>query len=409
MAETGRFRPSGVKMPENTPSQRHDSLDALRGFSVLAMLAVNIQLFAWVWISADVPDLQANFQGWGNQAVWLVVQSLFSQSGATLFAVLFGAALVLSAQAARENPMRQWPRLSWLLLFGLLHAYLFWYGDLLVPLALVAMIVVSANSMSVRGLWGLGLGLIGFTGLMLLAGSAIGGLIGSRTTAAVAMGFNPETIAGIEDLYRSGFLARLGYNMSIALQSEMMQIVFMSGRLAGCMLLGMAGIRTGFLTGLWTVRQYGWIAIAALVLGVVLCGAGAWHSLASGFSPAAVLQNRVTQYFGSLALALGYAAAFILAAQLNFAGGARDALAAVGRMPISNYFLQTLLMTLLFVGFPGLGQFGQIDRPGQALIVISLWVAQVYGSIFWLQRYRHGPVEWLWRSLAAGRVQAWLR
>lgn len=396
-------------MPETAPTQRHHSLDALRGFAVLAMLAVNIQLFAWVWISADVPDLQADFQGWGNRAVWLVTQSLISQSGATLFAVLFGGALVLSAQAARGNPVRQWPRLSWLLLLGLLHAYLFWYGDMLVPLALVAMIVVAANGMTVRGLWALGLGLIGFTGLMLLAGSAIGGLIGTRTTAAEAMGFNTTTIAGIETLYRTGFLARLGYNMSIALQSEMMQIVFMSGRLAGCMLLGMAGIRAGFLTGQWSARHYAWIAIVALVLGVVLCGAGAWNSLASGFSPAAVLQNRVTQYFGSLTLALGYSAAFMWAAQLDFANAARAALAAVGRMPISNYFLQTLLMTLLFTGFPGLGQFGQIDRLGQALIVLSVWVAQVFGSIFWLQRYRHGPVEWLWRSLAAGRPQVWLR
>lgn len=396
-------------MPQIEPSKRHHSLDALRGFAVLAMLAVNIQLFAWVWISADIPALQADFEGWGNRAAWLLTQSLLSQSGATLFTVLFGSALVLSAQAARENPLRQWPRLSWLLLLGLLHAYLFWFGDLLVPLALVAMIVVTANNMTVRGLWGLGLGLIGFTGLMLLAGSAIGGLIGGNITAAEAMGFNPEAIAHIEALYQTGFLARLGYNMSIALQSEMMQIVFMSGRLAGCMLLGMAGVRSGFLTGHWTPRQYGVIAAVALVLGVAVCAAGAWHSLASGFSPAAVLKNRVTQYFGSLGLALGYAAAFMLATRLDLARAGRAALAAVGRMPISNYFLQTLLMTILFVGFPGLGQFGQVDRLGQALIVLSVWVAQVFGSIFWLQRYRHGPVEWMWRSLAAGRVQAWLR
>lgn len=396
-------------MPENAPLPRHDSLDALRGFAVLLMFAVNIQLFAFVWIAADIPGLQSDFQGWGNRAVWLVTQGLVSQSGTALFITLFGAALVLNVRAARQNPTRQWPRLSWLLLLGLLHAYLFWYGDILVPLALVAMIVVAANGMTLRSLWGLGLGLIGFTGLMLLAGSAIGALIGDGITAAGAMGFNPEAIAGIETLYRTGFVARLGYNMSIALQSEMMQIVFMSGRMAGCLLLGMAALRSGFLTGQWSVRHYGWIAAIALGIGAALCLAGAWNAMASGFSPAAVLQNRVAQYFGSLALALGYAAGFMLAAKLDRARAARSALAAVGRMPISNYFAQTLLMTLLFVGFPGLGQFGQIDRTGLALILVSVWVAQVFGSIFWLQRYRYGPVEWVWRSLTAGRPQAWLR
>ena len=323
-------------MPDETPSQRHDVLDEVRGFAVLAMFAVNIQLFALVWIAADIPGLQGDFNSWGDRAVWLGTQTFISQA----------------------------------------------------PLALVAMIVVAANGMTLRGLWGLGLGLIGFTGLMLLAGSAIGALIGDSITAAGAMGFNPEAIADIEALYRTGFMARLGYNMSIALQSEMMQIVFMSGRIAGCLLLGMAGLRSGFLTGTWPARRYGWIAAMALALGVLVCLAGAWNAMASGFSPAAVLQNRVAQYFGSLALALGYAAGFMLAAKLDLARAARSALAAVGRMPISNYFAQTLLMTLLFVGFPGLGQFGQIDRTGLALILVSVWVAQVFGSIFWLQRYR---------------------
>ncbi|WP_417477326.1 DUF418 domain-containing protein [Maricaulis sp.] len=396
-------------MPDETPSQRHDVLDEVRGFAVLAMFAVNIQLFALVWIAADIPGLQGDFNSWGDRAVWLGTQTFISQAGTALFITLFGAALVLSVRAARRNPTRQWPRLSWLLLLGLLHAHLFWYGDILVPLALVAMIVVAANGMTLRGLWGLGLGLIGFTGLMLLAGSAIGALIGDSITAAGAMGFNPEAIADIEALYRTGFMARLGYNMSIALQSEMMQIVFMSGRIAGCLLLGMAGLRSGFLTGTWPARRYGWIAAMALALGVLVCLAGAWNAMASGFSPAAVLQNRVAQYFGSLALALGYAAGFMLAAKLDLARAARSALAAVGRMPISNYFAQTLLMTLLFVGFPGLGQFGQIDRTGLALILVSVWVAQVFGSIFWLQRYRYGPVEWVWRSLSAGRPQQWLR
>ena len=385
-------------MPDETPSQRHDVLDEVRGFAVLAMFAVNIQLFALVWIAADIPGLQGDFNSWGDRAVWLGTQTFISQAGTALFITLFGAALVLSVRAARRNPTRQWPRLSWLLLLGLLHAHLFWYGDILVPLALVAMIVVAANGMTLRGLWGLGLGLIGFTGLMLLAGSAIGALIGDSITAAGAMGFNPEAIADIEALYRTGFMARLGYNMSIALQSEMMQIVFMSGRIAGCLLLGMAGLRSGFLTGTWPARRYGWIAAMALALGVLVCLAGAWNAMASGFSPAAVLQNRVAQYFGSLALALGYAAGFMLAAKLDLARAARSALAAVGRMPISNYFAQTLLMTLLFVGFPGLGQFGQIDRTGLALILVSVWVAQVFGSIFWLQRYRYGPVEWVWRG-----------
>ena len=396
-------------MTQDTLFGRQAGLDVLRGFAILAMLAVNIQLYAAVWIVADVPSLQPGFAHWGNQTVWLLTQTVFSQSGLTIFAVLFGGALSLGSTRAQGRPAGHWRRLSGILVLGLLHAYLFWYGDILVVFALVAMIVAAAHRMTVRGQVSLGLGLISFTGLMLLAGGAMGGLIGNLTDAASAMGFNPDSMQGIEALYQQGFLARLGYNMSLAVQSELMQMVFMSGRIAGCMLVGMAAVRSGFLTLEWPARRYGWMAAAGIVLGLLLSGSGAWHALATDFTPAAVLQNRVTQYFGSLALALGYGSALLMLCKLDLASALQDALAAVGRMPFSNYLSQTLLLTLLFVGFPGLGQFGQIDRMGQALLVVTLWVAQVFASIFWLQRYRHGPVEWLLRAVSDGHVPPWRR
>lgn len=394
-------------MTQDTLFGRQAGLDVLRGFAILAMLAVNIQLYASVWIVADIPNLQPGFANWGNQAVWLLTQTIFSQSGLTLFAVLFGAALSLGSARPQGRPAGHWRRLTGILVIGLLHAYLFWYGDVLVAFALVAMIVAAAHGMTVRGQVSLGLGLIAFTGLMLLAGSAMGGLIGNLTDAASAMGFNPDSMGEIEALYREGFIARLSYNMSLAVQSELMQMVFMSGRLAGCMLLGMAAVRTGFLTLEWPARRYGVIAATGIIAGLLLCGTGAWHALATDFTPAAVLQNRVTQYFGSLALALGYGSALLTLCKLDLAGMVQDILAAVGRMALSNYLAQTLVMTLLFTGFPGLGQFGQIDQMGQALLVLTVWVAQAFASVFWLQRYRHGPVEWLLRAVSDGHPPRW--
>jgi uncharacterized protein len=73
-------------------------------------------------------------------------------------------------------------------------------------------------------------------------------------------------------------------------------------------------------------------------------------------------------------------------------------LAAVGRLALSNYLLQTLLCTFIFYGH-GLGLFGRVQRVGQLLIVLAVWALQLALSPLWLRHFRMGPVEWLWRWL----------
>jgi len=76
----------------------------------------------------------------------------------------------------------------------------------------------------------------------------------------------------------------------------------------------------------------------------------------------------------------------------------------VGRMAFTNYLMQTVLMTTLFYGH-GFGLFGQVERWGQILIVLAVWVFQVWFSNMWLARFRFGPAEWLWRTLTYMKPQ----
>ena len=80
------------------------------------------------------------------------------------------------------------------------------------------------------------------------------------------------------------------------------------------------------------------------------------------------------------------------------------ALAAVGRMALSNYLLHSLLCTSIFYGF-GLGLYGSVERTGQMGIVVSIWVLQLLISPLWLRHFRFGPAEWVWRTLSYGKVQ----
>jgi uncharacterized protein len=103
-------------------------------------------------------------------------------------------------------------------------------------------------------------------------------------------------------------------------------------------------------------------------------------------------------------LALGYASALILLAGSERAQALVARLAAAGRMAFSNYLGTSLVMTTIFYGY-GLGLFGTFSRAQLYPLVLGQWLLILGWSRPWLARFRYGPFEWLWRSLARGRLQ----
>ena len=80
------------------------------------------------------------------------------------------------------------------------------------------------------------------------------------------------------------------------------------------------------------------------------------------------------------------------------------ALAATGQMAFTNYLLQTVICTTIFYGH-GFGFFGKVERLGQILTVLAVWIILLQISTLWLGRFRFGPAEWLWRSLTYRKAQ----
>jgi uncharacterized protein len=106
------------------------------------------------------------------------------------------------------------------------------------------------------------------------------------------------------------------------------------------------------------------------------------------------------------AMVIATAALIILATR---GGGALvDRIAAAGRVAFTNYLGTSLIMTTLFYGY-GLGLFGALGRAQLWLVVLAMWGLMLLWSKPWLDRFRYGPLEWLWRSLARGEMQAMRR
>ena len=109
-------------------------------------------------------------------------------------------------------------------------------------------------------------------------------------------------------------------------------------------------------------------------------------------------------YIGSVLVSMAYVGLVMNLVLAGKLAGLRSRLAAVGRMALTNYLMQSVIGVLIFTGY-GLGLFGQVSRFHLWWFILGIWVLQLVLSPWWLNRYRFGPVEWLWRSLTYGKRQ----
>lgn len=167
------------------------------------------------------------------------------------------------------------------------------------------------------------------------------------------------------------------------------------------MVLGMALAKTGFLTGALPTHAYARWAAAGYAVGLPTTWGALMLSLRGGLSIATRVRVVLPlELVGSLALALAHAAALLWLWKTGRLARLARPLEAAGKMALTNYLLQSVICSLLFFGH-GLGLYGQVPRTGLVAIVASIWVAELGWSLWWLDRFRLGPVEWVWRSLAA--------
>jgi uncharacterized protein len=388
------------------------SLDVLRGVGVLGMLAIHIQLFAFPSLARWNPTAYGDLSGL-NWWVWLVTALFADGKFITIFAMLLGVSIVMLAGDSGERVVPAWRahmrRMLVLLILGLLHAHLLWYGDMLVPLALSGTVVFFARRLSAGKLLVLGASVF-----------AVGSILSFTLTWSTAQSDpaalaawraqwtpRPETIALEISQYRSGWAEQMAHRVPAALDTETSYFVtHLFWQAAGLMLIGMGFFKAGVLSAVRSRAFYVRMGVFGFGIGVLLNMLGIWRSLATGWDLLDfALVSQQLHYWGNLFVALGWTALVMLLCQR---GWPLRSLAAVGRMALTNYLLQSVICTTIFYGH-GLGLFGRVDRAGQLAIVIGIWAFQLLASRAWLGYFSVGPVEWLTRWLVFGRRPSFLR
>lgn len=404
-------------------------LDTLRGFALLGILPMNMPIFAFYSFAYFTPSIAGGFEG-VNFLAWLFGHVFFEFKMMTIFSALFGAGIVVfSARAMRKTGKCAglfYRRLAWLLVFGLIHAYLIWEGDILVTYAVCGAVAFLFRKLGVKALLVVGVALLlvapavnVLTGLMFGMMRDAAAAVDAGTAAAWQEGWadgwretekafvpTEEMLDAERAAFEGGYLALWPHRAQHAAMFQFLMLpVWGVWRVTGVMLLGMAALKSGVFTGSRSDGFYLRMLAVGYLAGIPLVGLGAAMMVRSGFDIVSwYAVSSHFNYFGSLLVASGHVALVALAVRAGAARRLTARLAAVGQMAFTNYIAQSVLCAALFYGY-GLGLWNEVGRAGLWGIVALIWAAQLLWSPWWLARFQFGPLEWLWRSLTYWRAQ----
>ncbi len=391
------------------------TLDILRGVAVMGILAMNIVSFADVPAAYLTPLAQTAPLRTGDLVTYALNFVAFDGKMRGLFSLLFGASLGLLGERMELRLVKR--RLRWLLAIGAAHFFLIWYGDILIGYALIGFLALAMRDLSVRGLvgWAIGLFLLQLAMMSATAAWAYSlqsQLAASPTPDLAAQWQSLARDTGIPDpahrtnviaLYLGPWTGLVDHQVTEKFLMPLVLTVAYGPETLAYMLLGLAGLKSGLLTGAWEDRRYRRWALICLAIGIPLTLVCLRFLFRSEFAvPAVFLFSFAAPVAFRPLMVIGYVCLIILATRRG--GALTQRIAAAGRAAFSNYLGTSLLMTFVFYGW-GLGLFASLGRIELAGVVIATSALMLLWSKPWLSRFRYGPAEWLWRSLTFARPQ----
>jgi uncharacterized protein len=390
------------------PNERSEWLDALRGFALLGILLTNIVVFSG-YVFLD-PATQAGLPWSGADGVLNYLEhALIEAKFYSLFSFLFGLGFAVQLRRAETRGgdfkavFRR--RMAWLLMFGLTHAILIWFGDILNFYAMMGFALLLFRKMSARALLGWAVFFLTapiwlYAGYLVFAQVTHAAPVAAPETAAgmraildgYVHGDYPDVVESNAQIYAFTWIRRI-------YRFQLLRIfgMFLLGAWAGKIGLPQARDALRPLLGRWLVL--------GLTIGLPLNLAFA----AIGGNDALVLASAkglLSITLGSLGiplLSLAYAAAFGL--YWRKTRGSGNLFVASGRMALTHYLSQSVVCIMLFYGI-GFGMFGQTSVGMSLLFALAVYLVLAMLCRAWLKRHPQGLMEALWRWLSYGRAAA---
>lgn len=380
------------------------------------------------------PSIAGGAEGY-NLNLWIMNEMLFEGTMRGLFTLLFGAGIILLTSRLEGKGAGiitadiYYRRILWLLLFGLFHAYiLLWYGEILYPYALFGLMLFPFRNSKVKTLLICGLALIcigviwdvvNHRGNLLIQKEGLatevlrkqGDSLSTEQQAAfdkwdkkVKKKTPKEVTEKIEAMHK-GYWSVLKSNAKV---NEFMQTYVTYHHwpwdILSLILIGMAFFKLRIFHGEKSNLFYIIIMVTGYLIGLSINYYETWLEVHSNFGVMAQSKAGQTYQIGRLFTTLGHVGLFMLFIKSGILKFLQNALAAVGKMALTNYLMHSIIAAFIFFGF-GFSLYGQLERHELYYIVGGIWILQLIYSPIWFKYFQFGPAEWLWRSLTYKQIQ----
>lgn len=418
-----------------TREKRINSLDALRGFALLGILPANVLVFGMYLAAANDPTVAGGATGL-NLVSWVLFRILVEGKMRALFAMVFGASVILLTARIEERSGTSsaadiyYRRDLWLLLFGLAHAYLLFWGDILYPYALCGLILFPFRKLSGKKLLIIGCVFIAFkAGWSAVEASR---QVERRNLAAAAdaaekAGKKPSEAQieakkqletqrklrkpSADDLekdaqpWRGNPLAVIGSRAkALAIWHGLPYYDPVNCDIWSMMFIGMGLFKLGVFSTARSYRFYIWMALIGYLIGIALNSYTTWLAWKTNFDRATFAVTNVAYDIERLPVALAHMAILMILCKAGALRWLTSRFAAIGQMALTNYILQSVICSFVFTGY-GFALYGRLERYQLYYVVAACWAVSLIASPIWLRHYWFGPLEWCWRSLTYWKKQ----
>ncbi|MBA2500029.1 MAG: DUF418 domain-containing protein [Chitinophagaceae bacterium] len=391
-------------MQPTTVSERFAILDVLRGFALLGVLLANMATHSGYFFLSDTQQQAISTAEADSVIVW-ILHFLVEGKFYSLFSLLFGIGFAL--QMKRSTTLqanfsgRYSRRLFILFLMGLLHAVLFYVGDILTVYAITGLFLLLFRKASDKTL--LRSAVIFMVLPIIQYGVFWGAALLSNAPPPPPDPTAPRFFDQLILQYQTGSFVDIIQNNIGGLIFGRYPDLFFTGRFFRVLAM--------FLLGFYVTRKMIFANISAnrlflrkvMVWGAVIgipCNLALAMIMETnayyGMEPLGIIQPLVYA-FGVPALSLFYAAGICLMYQNKSSNKVLNIFSPVGRMALTNYLMQSVICCFIFMNY-GFGWFAKVGPVYLMLIGIGIYLFQVLFSHWWLGRFRFGPIEWLWRS-----------
>lgn len=409
-------------------SERISSIDVLRGAALLGIALMNI-VFSGLPLAAGFNLNVAGGATGPNLAAFFLQYIFFDGKMRGTFSIMFGAGSYYMIQRglAKGNGVEaiatHYRRTLWLMLFGILHAFLIWHGDILYPFALLGLVLFPLHSAKPKNL----LIAAGVMVAMMTAFQIVQGIDLQKTHRLYEEAQQAETnkqplteeqtkakkewedqrkyfLPSPEDLkkesamYSGSYLNLLQKRAALVKEWHSAPFYMFGWDMLTMMLIGIAFAQQGILAAT-RPREFYWKLLAwSYGFGLPVGAISAYLAWQQNFEPLQTVFTFSTYQAARVAMTLGHIALGLIICQSGALAGLQKRLAAVGQMAFSNYILHSLVYGFVFYGY-GLNLYNKLERYQLYYVVLAMWIFSLIVSPLWLARYQFGPLEWVWRSL----------